>query len=86
MVSSPRTSIGGIAIAAALFAAGALGFPGSAGATPAWLRNVLSGGHAQDGRSPPAPTRSRRYQIEEGGGFRPRSEQSPAAAEVRNQP
>ncbi len=68
MVSSPRTSIGGIAIAAALFAAGALGFPGSAGATPAWLRNVLSGGHAQDGRTPPAPQIAR-YQIEEGDAF-----------------
>ena len=68
MISARRPSIGGIAIAAALMAAAVAGFAGPASATPAWLKNVLSGGHGEDGRTTPPPVVAR-YQIEQGEGF-----------------
>ena len=68
MVSARRASLGGIAITAALLAAVAAGFAGPANAAPAWLKNVLSGGHGDDGRTTPPPAVAK-YQIEQGEGF-----------------
>jgi hypothetical protein len=68
MVSARRASLGGIAITAALVAVIAAGFAGPANAAPAWLKNVLSGGHGDDGRTTPPPVVAR-YQIEQGEGF-----------------